>query len=114
MTASSNSDSTAILGKFAGFLANSDHLSQENLEGILTAFKTALVASTVHHFWVNDSGASDHITNKRTSLHQKITTPTYISVANGKHVPVEGKGKIKLLSENIESLVYMFHLFHSN
>lgn len=33
LTASSNADSTAILGKFAGFLANSDHLSQENLEG---------------------------------------------------------------------------------
>jgi len=99
LTASSNSDSTAILGKFAGFMANSDHLSQENLEGILTAFKTALVPSTVHNFWVNDSGASDHITNKRTSLHhfEKITTPTHISVANGKHVPVEGKGKIKLL-----------------
>ena len=42
-----------------------------------------------------------------TSLHhfEKITTPTHISVANGKHVPVEGKGKIKLLSENIKSLV---------
>nr|TKR85703.1 hypothetical protein D5086_0000243240 [Populus alba] len=103
LTASSNSDSTAILGKFAGFLANSDHLSQENLEGILTAFKTAVVASTVHNFWVIDSGASDHITNKMTSLHhfEKITTPTHISVANGKHVHVKGKGKIKLLSENI-------------
>jgi hypothetical protein len=107
LTASNSSDSIAILGKFAGFLANSDHLSQENLESILTAFKTALVASTVHNFWVIDSGASDHITNKMTSLHhfEKITTPTHISVANGKHVPVEGKGKIKLLSENIESLV---------
>jgi len=107
LTASSNSDSTSILGKFAGFLANSDHLSQENLEGILTAFKTTLVASTVHNFWVIDSGAFDHITNKMTSLHhfEKITTPTHISVANGKHVPVEGKGKIKLLSENIKSLV---------
>jgi hypothetical protein len=42
-----------------------------------------------------------------TSLHyfEKITTPTHISVANGKHVHVEGKGQIKLLSENIKSLV---------
>jgi hypothetical protein len=63
LTTSSNSNSTAILGKFASFLANSNHLSQENLEGILTAFKTALIASTVHNFWVIDSDASDHITN---------------------------------------------------
>jgi len=89
LTTSSNYDSITLLVKFAGFLANSAHLSQENLEGILTA----LVASTVHNFWVIDSSASNHITNKMTSLHhfKKITTPTHISVANGKHIFVKGR-----------------------
>ena len=68
---------------------------------------TALVASTVHNFWVIDSGASDHITNKMTSLHhfKKITTPTHIFIANGKHVSIKGKWKIKFLFENVVSLV---------
>jgi hypothetical protein len=107
LTASKNSDSTTLLGKFVGFLANYDLLSQENLEGILITFKISLVANTVHNFWVIDSGASDHITNKMTSLlhFEKITSPTHISVANGKHVPVKGRRKIKLLTENIKSLV---------
>ena len=60
--------SLTLLGKFVGFLANSIHLSQENLKGILTAFKIVLVASIVHNFLVIDSGASNHITNKVTSL----------------------------------------------
>jgi len=46
----SASDSMALLAKFVGFFANSAHLSQENTEGIFTAFKIALVASTVHDF----------------------------------------------------------------
>ena len=106
MTASA-SDSVALLGKFAGFLANSAHLSQENTEGIFTAFKTALVASTVHDFWVIDSGATDHITNKMTSLcnFEGFSSPTHVSIANGKHVSVKGKGKIKLMSNSIESSI---------
>jgi len=64
----STSDSMALLAKFVGFLANSAHLSQEYIEGIFTAFKIALIASTVHDFWVIDSGVIDHITNKLTNL----------------------------------------------
>jgi len=103
----SASDSMPLLGKFAGFLANSAHIPQENTEGIFTAFKSALIASTVHNFWVIDSGATDQITNKMTNLYdfEGFSSPTHVSIANGKNVSVKGKGKIKLLSNNIESSV---------
>jgi len=106
MTASA-SDSMALLGKFAGFLVNSARIPQENTEGIFTAFKSALIASTVHNFWVIDSGATDHITNKMTNLYdfKGFSSPTHVSIANGKNVSVKGKGKIKLLSNNIESSI---------
>jgi len=106
MTASA-SNSMALLGKFASFLANSAHIPQENTKGIFTAFKSALIASTVHNFWVIDSGATVHLTNKMTNLYdfEGFCSPTHVSIANGKNVSVKGKAKIKLLSNNIESPV---------
>ena len=96
-----------LLGKFANFLTNSANIPQENTEGILAAFKTALVASNVHNFWIIDSGATDHITNKVSSLHdfEEISSPTHVSIANGNHVSVKGQGKIKILSHNTASSV---------
>ncbi|CAL9022379.1 unnamed protein product [Prunus brigantina] len=57
-------------------------------------------------FWVIDSGATDHMTNKITNLYdfEKMTKPSQVSVANGKGVSVVGRGKIKLISENFESM----------
>jgi len=106
MTASA-SDSMALFGKFAGFLANSAHIPQENTEGIFTAFKSALIARTVHNFWVIDSSATDHLTNKMTNIYdfEGFSSPTRVPIANGKNVSVKGKGKIKLLSNNIESSI---------
>jgi hypothetical protein len=106
MTAST-SDSIALLGKFKSFLANSAHIPQENTKGIFIAFKSALIASTVHNFWVIDSSATDHITNKMTNLYdfEGFSSPTHVSIANGKNVSIKGKRKIKLLSNNIESSV---------
>ncbi|RVW97729.1 Retrovirus-related Pol polyprotein from transposon RE2 [Vitis vinifera] len=69
---------TALLSKFAGFLADSN---PENSQGIFTAFTTALEISNFHDLWVVDS------------------------VADGKDVPVQGKGKTKLVSKTIESEV---------
>jgi hypothetical protein len=76
----SGSDSMALIGKFVVFLENSTHLSQENTEGVLTAFKTMLVKSTLHNFLVIDWGATDHITNKMTSLNhfEKLSTLSHI------------------------------------
>jgi hypothetical protein len=103
----SASDSMALLAKFVGFFANSAHLSQENTEGIFTAFKIALVAGTVHDFWVIYSDVINHITNKLTNLcnFKGFSSPTYVSIANGKNVSVKDQGKIKLLSNSIESSV---------
>jgi len=112
LTASSNSDSTALLGKFAGFLTNSAHLSQENLESILTA----LVASTVHNFWVIDLGASDHITNKMTSLHHfkksLLQLIFMLQMENMSLSKVDGKLNCSLKMWCL--WFYMFHDFHSN
>ncbi|KAI4352450.1 hypothetical protein L6164_006700 [Bauhinia variegata] len=92
-----NSNSTAFLGKFAGLLANSERSSHGNNEGISTALSTALKFSTVHDFWIVDSGATDHMTNKLTNLFdfKKFSTPSHVSVANGYGVPVIGSGKLK-------------------
>jgi hypothetical protein len=80
-------------------------------KGIFSAFKIALVASTVYNFWVIDSSVTNHITNNMTSLYnfEKLSTPTRVSIAIGKHISVKSKGKIKLISSKIESLVlYIF------
>ncbi|KAM2537897.1 hypothetical protein TB2_023394 [Malus domestica] len=55
-------NSTAMLGKFDGFLAGSDTTTHGNIPG-----------------------ATDHITNKISCLHecQKLTDLTHVSVANG-------------------------------
>ena len=95
---------TALLSKFAGFLANSN---PENSQGIFTAFTTALEISNFHDLWVVDSGASNHMSNKLTNLYnfRHCSSSTFVSVADGKDVPVQGKGKTKLVSKTIESEV---------
>ncbi|KAI4353704.1 hypothetical protein L6164_002635 [Bauhinia variegata] len=101
-----NLNSIALLGKFAGLLANSEHSSHGNNEGISTALSTALKFSTVHDFWIVDSGAIDHMTNKLTNLFdlKKISTPSHVSVANGYGVPVIGSGKLKVFPNNVNSV----------
>ncbi|RVW45971.1 Retrovirus-related Pol polyprotein from transposon TNT 1-94 [Vitis vinifera] len=95
---------TALLSKFAGFLADSN---PENNQGIFTVFTTALEISNFHDLWVVDSGASNHMSNKLTNLYnfRPCSSSTFVSVADGKDVPVQGKGKTKLVSKTIESEV---------
>ncbi|KAM1063818.1 hypothetical protein ACFX2A_028535 [Malus domestica] len=98
-------NSTAMLGKFDGFLAGSDTITHGNIPGIVSALSTALNAHLTHDFWIVDSGATYHITNKISCLHefQKLTNPTHVSVANGKGEPILGKGKIRLMGNDVES-----------
>ncbi|KAM2855117.1 hypothetical protein FF1_025475 [Malus domestica] len=93
---------TAMLGKFAGFLAETS--THDNVPGIITALKTALNEIS-HDCWIIDSGATDHITNKSFCLDkfQNMPESTRVSVANGNGEPILGKGKLKLLSDKIES-----------
>ncbi|KAM2569134.1 hypothetical protein TB2_009277 [Malus domestica] len=95
----------AMLGKFAGFLADSENTLKGYIPGIISAISTALNANVTHDFWIVDSGATDHITNKPSSLHdfQRTIDPIHVSIANGKEEPILGKGKIRLLSEHTNS-----------
>lgn len=43
-----NGNSIALLGKFAGFLANMENLTQNNIQGILTALKTTININQMH------------------------------------------------------------------
>ena len=103
-TSTSASNTENLIGKFASFLTNS---AKENSEGILTAFKIALVASSVYNLWIIDLGVTDHITNVLSNLYdlEEISSPTHMSVANGNQVFVKGQGKIKILSLNTSSSV---------
>nr|XP_011457403.1 PREDICTED: uncharacterized protein LOC105349435 [Fragaria vesca subsp. vesca] len=68
---------TALLGKFAGFLAEAENVHDSEIPGILKAFKTALDVNFEHDYWVIDSGATDHMTNHIKHLHdfeKDITT----------------------------------------
>ncbi|KAB2632525.1 hypothetical protein D8674_028772 [Pyrus ussuriensis x Pyrus communis] len=97
---------TALMGKFAGFLADADYVPQTDLKGIVTAFQTALKINELHDFWVVDSGATDHMTNQMSKLHrfEKLHNPSHVSVANGEGARIVGKGKIHLISDQIESM----------
>ncbi|KAM2944179.1 hypothetical protein COP2_027257 [Malus domestica] len=96
---------TALMGKFAGFLADADCVPQTDLKGIVTAFQTALKINELHDFWVVDSGATDHMTNQMSKLHkfEKLHNHSHVSVANGEGARIVGKGKIHLISDQIES-----------
>ena len=111
---SGNGNSTALLGKFAGFLADSKKLTQDNMQGILTAFNTALNISQLHELWIIDSGATDHMTNQSYKLHdfKNLPTPSFVSVANGEGAKVLGMGKIHLVSDNIKSKALYVLSFH--
>ncbi|KAM2064745.1 hypothetical protein ACFX16_028106 [Malus domestica] len=78
--------------------------TQDNVSGIITALSNAPNEIT-HDCWIIDSGATDHITNKSSYLDkfQNMPKSTHVSVANGKGEPILGKGKLKLLSDEIES-----------
>ncbi|KAM1738514.1 hypothetical protein ACFX15_013639 [Malus domestica] len=93
---------TAMLGKFVGFLTETT--TQGNVSGIITALSNVLNEIT-HDCWIIDSGATDHITNKFSCLDkfQNMPKSTHVFVANGKGEPILGKGKLKLLSDEIES-----------
>ncbi|XP_070672553.1 uncharacterized protein [Malus domestica] len=96
---------TAMLGKFAGFLDDSENTSKGNIPGIINAISTALNANVTHDFWIIDSSATDHITNKPSSFHnfQRTIDLIHVSIANGKEEPILGNGKIRLLSEHTDS-----------
>ncbi|KAM1087576.1 hypothetical protein ACFX2B_012935 [Malus domestica] len=96
---------TTMLGKFAGFLADSENTSKGNIPGIISAISTVLNANVTHDFWIIDFGATDHITNKPSSLHdfQRTIDPIHVSVTNGKGEPILRKVKIRLLSEHTDS-----------
>ena len=94
---------TALLGKFAGFLADAGTVNDGDISGILNAFKTALDLNTEHDYWIIDSGATDHMTNDINLLHDFEKLTSHVSVANGKGASVLGKGKIEFLSTDIKS-----------
>jgi hypothetical protein len=66
---------------------------------------TALGIGSFHDLWVIDLGVTDHMSNKLTNFSDFtfFSTPAYVSVANGKGVPVKGKGKMKLVSHTVNS-----------
>jgi hypothetical protein len=99
-----------ILSQFAGFLADA---KSETSQGIFLAFMTALEIGSFHNLWVIDSGATDHMSNKLTNFSDFsiLSTPAFVSVANGKGAPVKGKGKMKLLSHIVESDVLYVPFF---
>jgi hypothetical protein len=100
-----NKDSSALIGQFTGFLAANKNVLAPNVPGILNAFSSALIVSNVHDFWIINSSATDHITNKYNQLldFKNFSPPSQIFVANGKYAPVFEEGKIKLLSQTIAS-----------
>jgi len=102
--------SAALLSHFADFLAETD---PKNSQGKLLAFMIALELVNLHDLWIIDSGATDHMSNKLTSIHdfKSFIHPTFVSVANGKNAYVKGKGKINLLSNKIESDVLFLPSF---
>ena len=61
----------------------------------------------MHDSWVIDSGAANNITNKMTNLYnfEGFSSPTQMSILNGKHVYVKSEEKIKLLSNSTESSI---------
>ncbi|KAM2621688.1 hypothetical protein TB2_026408 [Malus domestica] len=97
----------AMLGKFAGFLEQSSSVSQNDVPGIVATISTALDLSSSRGFWIVDSGASDHMTNDASLLNdfQNLSTPSFVSVANGTKVSIVGIGKLKIFSSKKESLV---------
>ena len=98
-------NSTALLGKFAGFLEGTSFAFTDDIPGIICALSTAIDLSKNGEFWIVDSGASEHITNdfKDLSHFEKSKIPSHVSIANGSNVPISGKGKIKIFSDSIES-----------
>ena len=100
-------NTTALLGKFAGFLEDVDHIPKQEHQGILNAFKSSLNVNLLHDFWIVDSGATDHITNKVSKLKEfeKLNEPSKVSVANGEGAKVVGKGIVHLISDKIQSMV---------
>ena len=77
--------------------------------------KLALVGSSNfknNDFWVIDSGASDHMTNRREwfSDYQEFKTPTSIKIGNGDNIFAYGKGNIEIMTvvngEGIEGTMY--------
>ncbi|KAB2615107.1 hypothetical protein D8674_021695 [Pyrus ussuriensis x Pyrus communis] len=101
--------STTLLGKFIGFLADTKPVPQKDMQGIMKAFKTALKLNMLHDFWVVDLGATDHMTNhvSKSQKFENLAKPSLVSIANGKHVKVLGKEKIKLMSDEIESIALL-------
>ena len=96
---------TAMLGQFVGFLAGNKNVPSNEAPGILKALSTALLTSVENDCWIIDSGATDHMINKVTNLHRfkPLSSPSHVSVANGKNVLVLGKGEINLLSNKTPS-----------
>ena len=87
-------------------MAEHDQVSQKDIPGISSAFLTALDTSNEHDYWIIDSGATNHMTNQITNLHdfKILSKPAQVSLANGKGASVVGEGKVNLLSKHIESV----------
>ncbi|CAL9000576.1 unnamed protein product, partial [Prunus brigantina] len=90
---------------FANFLQQYGKSSTSDVSGIVKAFVTALISSTMSNVWVIDSGATDHMTNKKQYLcdFENFTKAHSVSVANGTDVTVLGQGKVKFLGTDVES-----------
>nr|TKR97112.1 hypothetical protein D5086_0000215920 [Populus alba] len=90
-TSQDQKQSTALPSQFADFLAETD---PEYNQGKLFAFITVLELVNLHDFWIIDSGATDHMSNKLTSIHdfKSFVHPNFVSIADGKNAYVKGKG----------------------
>lgn len=104
---SAGGNATAMLGKFAGFLAESHLAEPDDIPGIMCCLSTALDLSKTGNFWIVDSGASDHMSNDSSVLNDfhSFDKPSFVSIANGNRVPVIGTGKLSLFSKTINSSV---------
>ena len=96
---------TTLLGQFAGFLSDSESVQQGDIPGIISALSTALNVNIFHDYWIIDYGATNHMTNKYSSLHdfKPLQEASRVSIANGKGERVLGKGKISLMSDRVKS-----------
>ena len=74
----------------------------------MTTFMTALEISSLYDLWVVDFGATDHMTKQLKHLCDSCPMSYVVSVADGKGVPIKGKGNIKLAFDTIKFDVLMF------
>ena len=92
---SGSENHAVILKDFAGFLVEIGCVPHEEASDTLKFLSTALKVCAIDDYWIINSGATDHMINKFTALHdfEEMSLPSKVSIANGKCVSVLGKRK---------------------